>query len=159
MAGVLSFIKERLNVSNPQIDDSINSNDKIALGVLLWVVAEADGKFEIFEIDKIKEILKNYSKITPVEMSTVLESIKIANQEKIDLFSFTHEVAEGLTRDQKKEIIANLFRVGFADDDLDQNEHEVIRKISDLFRLDHREFIDQKVLVKKELGLPTFDSF
>ena len=34
-------------------------------------------------------------------------------------------------------------------------EHEMIRKISGLLRIDHKDFIDIKIRVKKEFGLDT----
>ena len=67
-------------------------DDKIALGVLLWVVAEADEKFLAHEDEKIKEILILHSKIPEEEISTVLASIKEAARERIDLYRFTREV-------------------------------------------------------------------
>ena len=39
----------------------IDIDDKIALGVLLWIVAEADEKFLAKEDEKIKGYLKNMS--------------------------------------------------------------------------------------------------
>ena len=43
-------------------------DDKISLGVLLWVVAEADEKFLSHEDEKIKEILILHSKIPEEEI-------------------------------------------------------------------------------------------
>ncbi len=69
-----------------------NIDDKIALGALLWVVAEADDKFLAKEDEKIKEILTLHSRIPEEEMVTVMASIKEAARERIDLYRFTREV-------------------------------------------------------------------
>ena len=55
----------------------------------------------------------------------------------------------------KKNIVENLFRVACVDGELAYEEEEVIRKIAGLFLLDHKDFIDAKIKVKKEFGLDT----
>ena len=55
----------------------------------------------------------------------------------------------------KINILEQLFRVACSDKDLDDSEVETIRKISDLFGIGHKEFINAKIKVKKEFGLDT----
>jgi uncharacterized tellurite resistance protein B-like protein len=132
-----------------------NIDENIALGVLLWVVAEADEKFLPQEEEKIKEVLVTHSHINEKELSVVLASIKVVAEERIDIFRFTNEVSKELPYAKKIEIIEILFRVACADKDLDENELELIRKISGLFHISHKDFIDAKIGVKKEFGLDT----
>ena len=130
-------------------------DDKIALGVLLWVVAEADEKFLPQEEEQIKNILKTYSHIPEEELGVVLNSVKQAAKERIDLYLFTSELSEHLDYAVKISLIENLFRVACADHDLANNELETIRKISGLFEISHHDFIEAKIKVKKEAGLDT----
>lgn len=132
-----------------------NIDDKIALGVLLWAVAEADDKFLPEEEEKIKEILIHSCKIKDSDIGLILASIQQAARERIDLYRFTHEVSESLSYAVKLSIIEDLFRVACADRDLDDSELETIRKISGLFHIDHKDFIEAKIKVKKEFGLDT----
>jgi uncharacterized tellurite resistance protein B-like protein len=71
------------------------------------------------------------------------------------LYRFTHEVSENLPYNIKISIIESLFRVAYCDKDLDHNETEIIRKISGLFQIAHKDFIDTKIKTKKEFGLDT----
>ncbi len=129
-------------------------NDKIALGVLLWIVAEADEKFLAKEDEKIKEILTtSHSKISEEDIETVLASIKEAARERIDLHRFTREVSNDLPYEVRISIIETLFRVACCDEELDHKEMETIRKISGLFHIAHRDFINAKISIKKEFGL------
>ncbi|ODS34796.1 MAG: Tellurite resistance protein TerB [Candidatus Scalindua rubra] len=159
MAGFLD--KFRKNVITSVWKDKIDEpkvkgiDDKIALGVLLWVVAEADEKFLAKEDEKIREILTLYSKISEEEIMTVLASIKEAARERIDLHRFTREVSANLPYDVKISIIETLFRVACCDEELDHKEIEIIRKISGLFQIAHKDFINAKITIKKEFGLDT----
>ena len=159
MAGFLDRFRKNVisNVWKDKADEPKvkDIDDKIALGVLLWVVAEADEKFLPEEEEKIKEVLISHSKISNEDIPTVLASIKEAAKERIDLYRFTHEISENLPNDIKISIIENLFRVACVDKDLDDNELETIRKISSLFKIEHTDFIDAKIRIKKEFGLDT----
>jgi len=159
MAGFLDRFRKNVissvwkdKADEPKVKDI---DDKIALGVLLWVVAEADEKFLPEEEEKIKEVLISHSKISNEDIPTVLASIKEAAKERIDLYRFTHEISENLPNDIKISIIENLFRVACVDKDLNDNELETIRKISSLFKIEHTDFIDAKIRIKKEFGLDT----
>lgn len=159
MAGFLDQFRKNVissvwkdETERPKVKDI---DDKIALGVLLWVVAEADEKFLPEEASKINEILRSYSKISNEDMPVVLASIQEAAKERIDLHRFTHEVSGNLPYNIKVSIIENLFRVACSDKDLDNRELEVVRKISGLFNIAHRDFIDAKIRIKKEFGLDT----
>ena len=132
-------------------------DDKIALGVLLWVIAKADEKFLPQEENQIKEIITNYCNIDKKDLPLVLNSIKEAERQAIDLYSFTSKISEDLNYQMKISILENLFRVACIDKDLDNQELEIIRKISNLFGLEHSDFISAKIKIKKEFGLQTFE--
>ena len=132
-------------------------DDKIALGVLLWVIAKADEKFLPQEENQIKEIITNYCNIDKKDLPLVLNSIKEAERQAIDLYSFTSKISGDLNYQMKISILENLFRVACIDKDLDNQELEIIRKISNLFGLEHSDFISAKIKIKKEFGLQTFE--
>ncbi|MFH1776570.1 MAG: TerB family tellurite resistance protein [Candidatus Omnitrophota bacterium] len=136
----------------------VDIDDKIALGVLLWIVAEADEKFLPGEEAKIKKILTEFAQIKGKDLILVLAAIKTAAQERIDLQRFTHVVSKDLKYNIKISIIENLFRVAYADQELDDKEVESIRKICTLLNIAHRDFIDVKIRIKKEADV-IFDSF
>jgi len=150
---VISTVYPQSSKNAPQSSGTIDN--LISLGVLLWEVAQADEKFLPSEEERMKEILKNYGKIGDEDMPIVLRAIKEASINRIDLHTFTKEVGQGLSFDAKIDILEELFRIACADEDLDHEEHEMIRKISGLLRIDHKDFIDTKIRVKKEFGLDT----
>ncbi len=158
MAGFLDRFRREIVHSLRREDapqDTVDVDDKIALGVLLQTVAQADSKFLPEEKGQIRRVLKDYAQIPDTDIEYVLQAVERAERERIDLFTFTHEISQGLPYPLKKNIIENLFRVACVDGDLAHEEHEIIRKIAGLFHLDHRDFIDAKIKVKKEFGLGT----
>jgi len=139
--------------AGPDKTDGIDN--LIALGVLLWVVAEADETFLPEEKEKVKEVLQLYGKISEEDMPIVLRAVEEAAISRIDLYAFTSEVGENLSFTVKVGIIENLFRVACSDGEVANAEHEAIRKIAGLFQIDHKDFINAKLKIKKEFRLDT----
>ena len=158
MAGILEQFRQKIIRSvlqkAPQ-PAGVNFDDKIALGVLLHAVAKADEKVLLREREHIRGILQEFSGISEDALVWVLEAVEQAEEEGIDFFAFTHEISRGMRHEEKKNILENLFRVACVDKDLAQEEHELIRKISGLLLLSHKDFIDAKIKVKKEFGMDT----
>ena len=159
MAGFLDQFRQNVVTSlwkdkpeEPKVKDK-DIDDKIALGVLLWVVAEADKKFLPDEEKKIKEILVSYGKISEKDLPIVLATVKQAAKERVGLQRFTSEVSGSLPYSIKISIIETLFRVACVDKDLDYYETETMAKIANLFHIDHKDFIDAKMRIKKEYGI------
>lgn len=153
---VLSAFSQQ-EISKSESDHKVDN--LIALGVLLWVVAEADDQFLSKEKEKIEEILRTHSRISKEDMPIVLRAIEEAAVTRIDIHSFTRSICDGIEDDRSKvKILESLFRVACADGELHNDELETIRKISNLFQIDHIQFINTKIRVKREagLGLPNF---
>jgi len=157
MSGIFDQFRKNVFQSvwkdQPDPPSEVELNDKIALGVLLWVVAEADAKFLPQERQQIENVLKQYGQISDEQLAVVMESVKQVAENRIDLHTFTHEVSQDLPYQKRTEIIETLFRVACADKDLAHEEEETVRKISGLFLLDHKDYINAKIKVKKEFGL------
>lgn len=133
--------------ATPELDE------KIALGVLLWIVAEADGRFLAEEKALIEQVLTAHAGVSATDLAVVMASVEEAAANRIDLYSFTREVAGDLTPAARVEIIRHLYRVAGADGAMDHDEVEVIRQIAGLLRVPHRDMIDVKLAVKTEFDL------
>jgi len=125
----------------------------ISLGVLLWAVAEADESFMPVEKQAIKNVLKSCGNVQDKDLEIVLRAIEESALARIDLHAFTKEISEQLSFPERLNIVENLFRVACVDKALDNEELEMIRKISNLIKVDHPEFIEAKLKIKKEFGL------
>lgn len=151
------FRKKCLFTCKERIDKSrVKAIDKgIALGVLLWAVgavAEADEEFLPAEGEKIKEVLRSYIKVSEQDFPIVLTAIRQAAIEKVDFYRFTNEISKKLSNNAKISIIEDLFRIAFADNDLDARELGVIKKVSNLFNMTQKDFNNIENQVKKEFG-------
>lgn len=131
-----------------------------AFGGLLGNVANADGHISDEESNRIRAILKVFTKLSPDE-AEMLERI-INDQTKalvgLENHMYTREINEISDRDQKMEIISCLFAVAAADDEISPEENEVVRRISKALLLHHSDFVAIRSLYRDKLsvlkGLP-----
>ncbi|MFH1531881.1 MAG: TerB family tellurite resistance protein [Pseudomonadota bacterium] len=157
MGGLLDRLRG-LVVPSAAADGAANApkagpgDDRIALGVLLWIVAEADGRFLVEEKAQIEQVLIGQG-MGAGDLAVVMASVEQAAKDRIDLYTFTREVAEGLSPAERVEIVKQLYRVACADGSVDHEEVESIRQIAGLLRVPHRDMIDAKVAAKAEYGL------
>lgn len=125
-------------------------DEKIALGVLLWIVAEADGRFLDEERAQIKQVLSAHGGVGEADLAVVMAAVEQAAADRIDMYAFTREVAQDLSPASRVEIVRHLYRVACADRTLVHDEVEVIRKISNLMRVGHQEMIAAKLAAMAE---------
>tara|TARA_Y100000590_G_scaffold93439_1_gene105850 strand:+ start:2464 stop:2922 length:459 start_codon:yes stop_codon:yes gene_type:complete len=122
-----------------------------ASAALLIETALADKIFNESEMDSMKKTLRD---IYNLEDSSIEELIKESEKkvsESTSLYEYTKLINESCNYEDKVKLIKNLWFIAFADSKLDKYEEYLIRKISDLLYVSHKDFIQQKIIAKEEL--------
>jgi uncharacterized tellurite resistance protein B-like protein len=125
----------------------------VAAAVILLEAAYADYACAEEELD---HIMVTIEKTFSLPTSYVRELLDIAHGEReraVELWGFAREVNETFSREEKLRMLEALWRVVLADGHLDALEDGFTRKITSLLRLSHRDMIDAKLAVKRELGI------
>ena len=123
-----------------------------AVAALLLEVMIADDEIHPDEERKAKEAIRSVSDLGE-DIDQLFTEVKAEIREATDAYQFTKVINETASIEQKLELLKCLWRVAFADGDLDAYEDHRIRKISELLFMPHSEFIQTKLAVQKELGL------
>ena len=80
------------------------------------------------------------------------ELVKLAESEAnqaTSLYEFTRLINDEYDYKEKVELIENMWKIAFSDEQLDKYEEHLIRKISDLIYVSHSDFIKTKLNVRK----------
>jgi len=99
----------------------------------------------------IKKILVSRCGYKEEEVPLILASAREAIRSCLDIQGFTREVNQRRGYQERLRILENLFRVAFSDQSLVYQELETIRKIATLFWISHKDFINTKLKIKKEM--------
>ncbi len=116
----------------------------MACAALLLEVAEADYKDDPKETQAILRALESELGLKRATVTALLDQAKAETEGATDLFPYTHLINQRCTREQKCAMLTAMWRVAFADGDLDKYEEHLIRRTTELLRLEHSDFIRAK---------------
>ena len=137
LSRILAFFSE------PQTETAALTVDEAA-AVLLIEVMMADYHLDVRERECISQILARRLNASSVEVKQCL-SVAISYQEQSnDLYQFTRIINASYSEQERYELIVDLWRVAFADGELDKYEDHRIRRVCELLHLHHSHFIQAK---------------
>ncbi len=116
--------------------------------LLLVEISRADMEIDNAEREAIASAIKDSS--SSLQVAEIDEIISAAIRDAENTISFREHIRQinkGFTRNQKLLLIEQMWRVAYADGDLDKYEEYTIRKLSDLLYVEHHEFIRAKLRV------------
>ena len=124
------------------------NNPQLALAALMIEVAEADFEDAPEEKKAILNIVKTSFDLKDNDAEDLFQLAKEEHAKSTDYFQFTRLINDHYSAQQKVELIENLWRIAFSDNVLDKYEEHVIRRISDLIYVSHRDFMSTKLRVQ-----------
>lgn len=142
---MLSKLISLFQDNDPTAQAHLNESDaRLACAALLIEVAIIDNEFDGAEMATIKAILEQQFDIDHQDIEDLIALAHAECTEATSMYQFTQMVNQHCSNDEKFNLVTNLWRIAFADGDLDKYEEYIIRKISDLIHLGHGEFIRAK---------------
>lgn len=125
---------------------------RLAVAVLLLEIAASDFAEAPEEKREILQSVKSQFGLSAQEAEALIDMAKVEHSESTDYFQFTRLINQRYSMEQKIRLIESLWRVAFADNELHRYEEHVIRRLSDLIHVSHKDFISTKHRVLNTLG-------
>ena len=97
---------------------------------------------------KIKNIMQSEFDISENKIDEIIELSNEERKESLDLWQFTNLINENFSKEEKIKVIEYIWQVIYADEKVDQYEEYLIRKLSYLLNVDHKDMIEAKLRVK-----------
>ena len=116
---------------------------------LIIEVALADKVFDESEINLLKNILLDTYSLKLDDANELIANAEKTVNESTSLYGYTREVNDNFDYQSKLDLLDQLWRMAFADGNIDKYEEHVVRKISDLIHITHNDFIQSKLRNKK----------
>lgn len=161
---MLQFFRELLSTNTNQANnnqhyssDSVSENTErkiqLATCALFLEVAHADDNFDPAEQDILISIMTKMFDLNEAEVDELIKQSNEIIRESVSLYEFTDVINEHFDKDERYEIIKNLWRLILADEKINKYEEHFVRTISNNFHLEHKDMIAAKLEIKEELGL------
>ncbi|NOX87927.1 MAG: TerB family tellurite resistance protein [Calditrichaeota bacterium] len=141
---------EKILTPDARADDISDYDLMVATVGLFLEIVYAD--FDLHPEEE-KQLYSSLENMFGLKESVVKELIANAREERShrqDIWQFASLLKDHFSREKRLSILANLWRLVFADGKVDKYEDALIRKITTLLGLDHSDMIQTKLQVKKE---------
>jgi uncharacterized tellurite resistance protein B-like protein len=112
---------------------------------LIIEVALADKVFDESEINLLKNMLLETYSLKLDDANELIANAEKTVNESTSLYGYTREVNDNFDYQSKLDLLDQLWRMAFADGNIDKYEEHVVRKISDLIHISHNDFIQSKL--------------
>lgn len=121
---------------------------QLASAALLMELGCADHDFSEEERRTLEAILRECYALTDAELQELWQLAHAEKTGATSLYQFTALFNEHYDYDMKLQLLANLWRLAFADGRLDRYEEHTIRKVADLLYISHKDYIQARQAAK-----------
>jgi uncharacterized tellurite resistance protein B-like protein len=123
---------------------------QVAACAVLLEAAHADYESTYEELDHVLVTIKHTFRLSHEYAEELVELARAEREHAVDLWEFTNAVNGNFSREEKIKVVEAVWRIIFADGEIDKHEDYFVRKLTNLLRLTHREMIGAKLRVKDE---------
>ena len=116
-----------------------------AIATLLIEAARVDNNTTEADIAEAKKSLKLLANIDSEQADELLRTVSLQKNRPTSYLPLTRTINQNLDYDQKCVLIGAMWTIAHSDKHIDPHEDHIIRKISDLIYVSHRDFINQKI--------------
>ncbi|EWH04754.1 hypothetical protein AT00_18090 [Pseudoalteromonas lipolytica SCSIO 04301] len=146
---MLSKIKQLFSAMDNSQSNISEHDLKTAVAALLIEVMRADNELQDDEQQALNNTLKKYFSLSDEEVLELVEGASKNLDEAIDYFQFSKQINAQCSAEQRIDIIELLWRLAYADGELDKHEELVIRRVASLLYVTHEDFIAAKLAATK----------
>ncbi|MGB3624096.1 TerB family tellurite resistance protein [Ketobacter sp. MCCC 1A13808] len=145
------MLKSLLDWFNPNENPEQQAiSPNLAAAALLVEVMAADDNWKSEEEETIKTLLVDSLTTSSAEADDLMQTAKQQQKNATDLYEMTKQLNSHYSMEQKYKLIFAMWKVAFADGELDRYEDHIIRKVSELLYLPHEQFIHAKLQAKPD---------
>lgn len=148
MIGKLKTLFEQIGAKGKDASITSPISKNLITAALMIEVMQADFSLDEREQQAFISVLKQSFDLDENEVIELEELAHAKVEEATSLYEFTRQINDNFSAGEKLELIRNMWRVAFADGEIDRYEDGVIRRVAELIYVAHSDFIRMKLEVK-----------
>ena len=123
---------------------------QLAVAALLFHAIAIDGTVSEDEMARLKPLLAEHFQLGEPEINRLLTMAQQREREAIDIYRFTSVLRDRLAPEEKREIIAMMWRLVYADGELNALEDNLVWRTAELLAVPARERMELKLMIRAE---------
>ena len=133
---------------DPIIDDKTSTKACVAL---LLETSMADEILDESELMALKNTLQKDFQINEDEIDELIDLAKENVEDSTSLYEFTRDINDNFDAAERVKLIESMWKIAYADGNIDKYEEHIIRKVSNLIYVAHSDFIKAKLSAKEQI--------
>ena len=142
---MIAALRKLFEVPAQESEEDRQQRMRLAAAALLIETARADFTQEASEQAALEQLLSSSLQLEPAAVRELLEAASSRLDESTSLYEFTRVINDYYSAAQKLELIGAMWRVAYADGDLDKYEEYLIRQVAELTYVPHGDYIRAKL--------------
>ncbi len=143
---MFNFFKK--NKTEKKSDDEASFEIELTAAVLAYEVARSDGEISDTELNVLMEEISIISEKVGKDQSEILKIIKIYSENSVSFYEFVHDINKNYSKEEKILLLKFVWKIAYADGQLDVNEEKLIRRLAELIKIKDMEVLKLKDLIK-----------
>ncbi|NIB43160.1 TerB family tellurite resistance protein [Pseudomaricurvus alkylphenolicus] len=139
---IKSFFSELLETEEVNLEESDPRH--LAAAALMIEIATIDEHFDATEIQALVRELQAQFQLDSETLHGLIDLARRESASSTSLYQFTRCVNDEFSPEEKFTLLEGMWRIAYADGNLDKYEEYMIRRIADLIHVAHGDFIRAK---------------
>ena len=138
------------NINGPVISGN-GKKIQIAACALLVEIGKADNNFTDEERRKIISIMEDTFNIEEDYINELIELSEKNFDENESIYEYTTIINDNFSNNEKFELLKNIWRLIYTDDNLNRYEEHLVKMIGTLLNIEYSNIIGAKLIIKEEM--------
>jgi len=151
---MLNFIRQTLAMNKAENSDTgvgQEERTRIAASVILLEAAHADHECTDEELDHVISTLRADFNLSQKHTRDLIDLAHAERRQAVDLFEFTNHINNAFSKEEKRAVLAAVWRIILSDGHLEKHEDHFARKLTYLLRLSHEDMINAKLKAREQM--------
>lgn len=132
-------------LSQNQEDQPREHDLQIASAALLFEISRSETRTSVQERDKITRLVKRQFQLNEHEAAVLLDLAEQEVHDSTSLHGFVSLINKNWTAKQRLELVEYMWQIAYVDEQLDDHEVHLMRKVQRLLYIPHKQFIGAKL--------------
>lgn len=149
---MLDLVKKALGLDNKAafLSTQDEQREELLATVLLLEAARSDYECSPIEMMHVVETVKSMYNLSQEYVEELLEFAQCEREKAVDIYHYTRQANERMSREQKLAIMEAVWRIIYADGQIDKYEEHYARKLMNLLWLEHKDFIEARLKARSK---------
>jgi uncharacterized tellurite resistance protein B-like protein len=123
------------------------SDPRLSVAAILVHIVAVDGVVTEDERRRLRDCLQSYYDLSSQETDALVDEATRRDEDAVDLYGFTSVLKRELSEEERREVVALMWEMVFADGEVSEFEDNVVWRVAELIGISSRD----RVLIRKKI--------